>query len=162
MSEPADLNAPDSASLVDHLLWQIRGGYAHDSLAAIADRIDESQVGWVPPGLSHSAWQIVEHLRICQRDLIDFTRTPAHVSPKFPDGLWPDQPQPSPGRWADSLARFESDRAEFIGLISAGDVLASQNGIAAATPLRQTLIAVTHLSYHVGQLSLYPPLLARR
>lgn len=160
MSEASELNVPPSTSLVDHLLWQVRGGHAHDSLEAIAAQISESEVGRIPPGLSHSAWQIVEHLRICQRDLIDFTRTPGHVSPEFPDGLWPDDPQPPPGAWRDSLAQLESDRGELLRLIAGGDVLTSQNGIRSATPLRQVLIAVTHLSYHTGQLALYPSLLA--
>ena len=143
--------------LREHVAWLIEGGYAHDSLRDVLSDMPVADFGRVPPGTAHSAWQIIEHVRICQRDLIDYSLTPGHVSPDFPDGLWPDDPRPpSATAVADTLDAIEADRAELVRLVRdpSVDVLAPRDFIDGRTILRQALITVEHLSYHVGQLSI--------
>src|SRR5262245_48530943 len=96
--------------LRDHLLYLLRGGGAHlDFEAAVADLPPELR-GAKPAGLPHTAWRLVEHMRIAQWDIREFCRNPRHVSPKFPDGYWPaGDALPDAGAWDRSVAAFCTD-----------------------------------------------------
>src|SRR5437870_382119 len=85
-------------ALREHVLYLLRGGGAHlDFERAIAD-LPVAVRGVRPAGLPHSPWRLVEHMRIAQWDILEFSRNPRHVSPKFPDGYWPkgDAPPDAP------------------------------------------------------------------
>ena len=156
-----EANVPNSPSLADHLVWTLRGGYAHDSFEGITSAIEPADRGRTLPGVTHSPWQIVEHLRICQRDLIEYTRRPGHVSPEFPDGLWPREMQPaSEQAWDDCVAAYLADREELAAIITRGELTQPLPHIEPATPLRQVLIAIDHQSYHLGQLAVLAAALA--
>src|SRR4051794_2583064 len=105
--------------LCDQLLELLRGGNAHlDFDAAVADLPSDLR-GAHPPNLPHTPWRLVEHMRIAQRDILEFCRDPKHKSPKWPDGYWPtgDAP-PSSSAWDDCLARFRADHTAFVKLIA--------------------------------------------
>src|SRR5580692_7555950 len=101
----ASHSASHDASLREHLLSLLRGGNAHvDFDKTIAD-FPADLYGSKPAGMPHSAWQLLEHLRIAQWDIIEFSRNPKHVSPEFPRGYWPEsEAPPSPEAWTASVA----------------------------------------------------------
>ncbi len=148
--------------LRDQLVALLKGGQAHAGFdATVADLAPEHR-GARPPGAPHSAWQLLEHLRIAQWDILEFSRDPQHVSPKWPEGYWPNDPAP-PGKksWDESLAAFSRDNQALQDLVTD-----PKNDLHAAFPwgdgqtlLRETLLAADHNAYHLGQLILVRRLL---
>lgn len=147
----------DSAldALRTHVLELLEGGHAHlDFDAAVAD-LPEALRGAKPSGLPHTPWRLVEHMRIAQWDILEFTRDRRHVSPAFPRGYWPqgDAP-PDPGDWDRSLAAFRADLKAMHDLVAdpATDLLAPIPHGQGQTILREALLVADHNSYHLGQL----------
>lgn len=108
-----------------------------------------------PKGAAHTAWQLLEHLRIAQNDILEFSRDPKYVSPKWPEGYWPKEiAPPTSEAWDDTIAAFEKDHQAFGKLISdpAQDLLAKFPHGDGQTLLREALLIIDHNSYHVGQL----------
>src|SRR5947209_8452972 len=97
-------------SLPDHVIQLLRGGDAHaDFDTAVKDMPYDLQ-GVRPQGSAHSPWEILEHMRIAQWDILEFTRNPAHVSPAFPSGYWPSSAQPpNTSSWQHSVESFRHD-----------------------------------------------------
>src|SRR3954453_16006973 len=94
-------------SLRDHLLYMMGGGSAHLEFdRAVAD-LPADLHGAKPPGIPHTPWRLLEHLRIAQWDILKFCRDPRHVSPTFPEGYWPagDAP-PDDAAWQKSVDAF--------------------------------------------------------
>lgn len=111
--------------------------------------------GVAPPGLPYSPWQLLEHLRLAQRDILDFCRDPDYREPKWPDDYWPrSAAPPSPDAWEESVAAFRRDRAELERLAADPDLdlLARIPHGGDATYLRELLLVADHNAYHVGQL----------
>ena len=154
---------PDTtAALRDHLLYLLRGGGAHlDFDAAVAD-LPPPLRGAKPPGQPHTLWRLLEHLRICQWDILEFSRNPRHVSPSFPDGYWPagDAP-PDDGAWDRSVAAFRADLQAMQDLVGdpATDLFAAIPHGQGQTVLREALLVADHNAYHLGQLVLLRRLL---
>jgi hypothetical protein len=118
--------------------------------------------GAKPKGASHSAWQLLEHARIAQWDILEFSRNPKHVSPDFPAGYWPKTAAPpSDVVWEKSIKSFFSDRAAMEALVAdpKSDLLAPIPGASGQTLLREALLLADHNSYHLGQLLLVRRLL---
>jgi len=107
-------------------------------------------------GFPHSAWQLVEHMRIAQWDILEFSRDSKHVSPKWPDGYWPESSAPpNDAAWKKSLAGFRHDLGEMKKLLTeAGEqqLYASIPHGDGQTLLREALLVADHNSYHLGQL----------
>jgi hypothetical protein len=144
-----------TAALRDHVLYLLRGGGAHlDFDAAVAD-LPAALRGVKPPGLPHSPWRLLEHLRLCQRDILEFSCNPKHVSPSFPEGYWPtgDAP-PDDGAWDRSVAAFRADLAAMQNLVAdpAADLFAPFPHGDGQTLLREALLVADHNAYHLGQL----------
>src|SRR5262245_54308781 len=97
-------------ALREHLLYLLRGGGAHLSFDQAVGDLPPEMRGRKPPGVPHSPWRLLEHMRICQWDILEFSRNSQHVSPEFPDGYWPkgDAP-PNPEDWQQSVAAFRAD-----------------------------------------------------
>src|SRR5262249_54122334 len=134
-------------ALRDHLLYLLRGGGAHlDFEAAIADLPAELR-GAKPPGLPHTPWRLLEHMRICQWDILEFSRNPAYVSPPWPDGYWPqgDAP-PDAAAWDRSVAAFRADMKAMQDLVAdpAADLFAPFPHGQGQTLLREALLAADH------------------
>ena len=92
---------------------------AHITLEDVVSGISHKKAGIKPPGFKHTAWQLLEHLRIAQLDILEFCRDPEYDSPSFPDGYWPETAEPpSAESWQESIILFESDLAEFVDLIN--------------------------------------------
>jgi hypothetical protein len=152
----------DDKPLRDQLLALLRGGNAHAGFdATVADLAPEHR-GVRPEGTPHSAWQLLEHLRIAQRDILEFSRDPQHVSPKWPDGYWPKDPAP-PGEtaWDESVAAFSRDNQALQDRVAdpKNDLHAPLPWGDGQTLLREALLAADHNAYHLGQLILVRRLL---
>jgi hypothetical protein len=144
-----------TTALREHLLYLLRGGGAHlDFEKAVAD-LPARLRGAKPPGQPHTPWRLLEHLRICQWDILEFSRNPRHVSPKFPDGYWPkgDAP-PDDGAWDRSVAGFRADLKAMQDLVAdpATDLFARIAHGEGQTVLREALLVADHNAYHLGQL----------
>ena len=142
-------------ALRDHLLYLLQGGGAHLNFdAAIADLPPELR-GVKPANIPHTPWRLLEHLRIAQWDILEFSRNPRHVSPKFPEGYWPDgDAPPDEGAWDRSVASFRADLQAMCDLVAdpATDLFARISHGEGQTVLREALLIADHNAYHLGQL----------
>ena len=128
---------------------------AHVGFDAAVKGIPPKLRGAVPKGFAHSAWQVVEHIRIAQHDILDFCRNPGYEEKKWPDDYWPKKPAPkSAAAWTKSLADFRRDRREMQQL--AGDrgidLFARIPHGTGQTYLREVLLVADHTAYHVAQI----------
>jgi hypothetical protein len=142
-------------ALRKHLVELLQGGNAHINFAsAVADLPIELR-GAKPAGVPHSPWRLVEHMRIAQWDILEFSRNPRHVSPKYPDGYWPtgDAP-PNPAAWDGTVATFQADLQAMCDLVtnSETDLFARIPHGDGQTILREALLVADHNAYHLGQL----------
>lgn len=143
--------------LRDQLVALLCAEEAHVSLDRAIEGFPPSRYGDRPDGAPHSAWELVEHMRRVQRDLLDFCVDPDYVPPEWPDDYWPDRPAPeSPEEWVDSVASFREDRMALVRLIESDqinllDLVPRGEG---ETFFREVLLAADHTAYHVGQLVL--------
>ncbi|GIW96985.1 MAG: hypothetical protein KatS3mg111_0318 [Pirellulaceae bacterium] len=139
----------------DHVLYLLNGGGAHvDFEGAIHGWPPEWQ-GKKVPGSPHTAWRLLEHMRICQWDILEFSRNPQHVSPAFPDGYWPPDDEPSStAAWNQSVEQFRRDLRAMKQLVAdpAVDLLAPISHGDGQTILREALLVADHNAYHLGQL----------
>jgi len=137
--------------IADVLAWH----EAHQPFEDVVADFPEKLRGVRPHGLPHSAWALVEHMRIAQWDMLEFSRDPKHKSPKFPEGYWPPSHEP-PGTkaWDESVKRFLADRAELQKLVldPARDLTAPIPHGSGQTLLREALLTADHNSQHLGQL----------
>jgi len=145
----------DSNALRKHLLYLLGGGGAHlDFDSAIAGwpaKLRDSK----PKGLPHTAWQLLEHMRIAQWDILEFSRNPKHVSPEWPAGYWPttDAP-PSSAAWRKSVSTFRADLKAMMSLVSSPrrDLFVKIAHVEGQTILREALLVADHNAYHLGEL----------
>ena len=146
--------AQEMDALREHVLNLLAGKGAHvDFDEAVADFPPELRGKLVPPA-PHTAWQLLEHIRIAQWDIVEFSRNPEHVSPKWPQGYWPETAMPpDPQAWDKSVRGFHHDMAAMRKLISDTkvDLLARIPGGEGQTLLREALVLADHNAYHLGQ-----------
>lgn len=142
-------------ALRSHLLALLDWEDAHANFDAAVEAMPPDLYGRQPADLPYSPWQLVEHMRRTQHDILDFCVNPDYVERDWPDDYWPDGPAPrDPMEWADSLAMFRADHAALKSLVENPDIkLFDQvpHG-AGQTYLREILLAADHSAYHVGQL----------
>ena len=128
---------------------------AHVDFETAVEGIPDELRGERPRGLPYSPWQLLEHMRITQRDILDFCRDPAYKQPKWPDDYWPGTAAPaSADAWDESVAAFRADRRALTDLIAdAGlDLFAQVPRGQGQTYLREVLLAADHSAYHLGEL----------
>jgi len=148
------MNKDQMAALREHLLYLLRGGGAHlDFDNAIADLPAELR-GAKPAGVPHTPWRLLEHMRIAQWDILEFSRDPGHVSPPFPRGYWPvgDAP-PNAVAWDRSVESFRTDLQAMQDLVAAPttDLFRPLPHGQGQTILREALLVADHNAYHLGQ-----------
>jgi hypothetical protein len=143
------------AALRKHVLYVLGDGGAHLSFDDAIRGLPARLRGKKPAGLPFTAWQILEHMRIAQWDILEFSRNPKHVSPDFPEGYWPaaDAP-PSAVAWERSVSNFRRDLRAMEKLVAnpKNDLLAPIAHGRGQTLLREALLAADHNAYHLGQL----------
>lgn len=154
------MSQPDSTeSLTKQLVALLRGGQAHATLDDAVGGFPESHRGTAPQGSPYSAWQLLEHLRITQRDILDFSAPgPEGYKPlAWPKEYWPPNAEtPSLAAWDQTLGAIREDAERFIDLLQKPDVdlytpFAWGDG---QNLLREALLIADHNSYHLGELVL--------
>ena len=141
--------------LREHLVDLINGGNAHAGFEAAIKDLPSELRGKTPKGAEHSPWQILDHLRIAQWDILEFSRNAKHESPKWPEGYWPATAAPADDKaWDKSVREFRRDMKALCELISdpATDLYAKIPHGTGQTVLREALLVADHNAYHLGQL----------
>ena len=149
-------------SLREHLLYLLGGGGAHADFDSSIAGLPAARRGVRPHGLPYSPWELLEHMRLAQWDILEFSRNPQHVSPDFPSGYWPSTlAPPDDAAWDRSVAAFRSDLAAMRKLVEdpRTDLYARIPHGDGQTILREALLVADHNAYHLGQLVLLRRLL---
>lgn len=145
------------AALRAQLLELLRGKGAHMAFdEAVAD-FPLPQINTRPPNVPYTPWQLLEHLRITQRDILDFVKDPDYREPRWPEEYWPPQDaEADEAAWARTLAGFREDLAALLALAAnpATDLAAPVPYGRGYTILRELLIVADHNAYHVGELAI--------
>jgi hypothetical protein len=148
-----DATAP---ALRRQLLQLLSGGNAHATFGDAVENFPQELRGVAPPGAPHTAWELLEHLRIAQTDILEFCRDPGYVSPEWPSGYWPESRSPADAAaWDGRVEMFRADIRAFEQLISESDLFARINHPEATsemTLLREALLLAAPNAYHVGEL----------
>jgi hypothetical protein len=142
-------------ALREHVLYLLQGGGAHATFDQIIADIPAKLRGRKAPGLPHSLWMLLEHMRIAQRDILEFSRNPKHASPKWPEGYWPKTEVPaSAAAWNESIKKFCQDLKAMQNLVknSKTDLFAPISWGDGQTILREALLVADHNAYHLGQM----------
>jgi hypothetical protein len=145
----------ETISLRKHLADLLHMKGAHVSFDAAVSGFPASMRGVKPDGAPHSAWQLLEHMRLAQGDILDFSRDPKYQEKKFPDDYWPaTEVPPSEAAWEKSVHQFQKDLQEMQALIAdtKHDLLVKIPHGKGQTLLREALVLADHNSYHLGQL----------
>ena len=149
-------------ALREHLLSLLRGGGAHAGFEAAIEGLPVAVRGQRPAGAAHSPWEILEHMRLAQWDILEFSRDPKHVSPEFPSGYWPKTVAPPSDRaWSKSVRAFQADLQAMCELVAAEstNVFAPIVHGDGQTVLREALLVADHNAYHLGEMVLMRRLL---
>jgi hypothetical protein len=154
----------EQASLRKHLVELLHGGHAHATFDQAVENFPVDLRSTVPPTLPYSAWQLLEHLRITQRDILDFSAPPTggYQPIEWPEAYWPKSPKPpSTHAWDDAIASIHHDLKTFIALIEkpTSDLYKPFRWGDGQTLLRETLLIADHNAYHLGELILLRRLL---
>lgn len=151
----------NEADVREHIRKLLDWGEAHAGFEQAVKDLPKALRGTRPAGLPHSPWELVEHLRITQHDILDFCRNPKYQAIDWPSGYWPASPQPADGAWEKSIAQFVADRRALQELAAdtSLDLAARIPHGDGQTYLRELLLVADHTSYHVGQLILVRRLL---
>ena len=145
------------ADLRRHLIALLDEGNAHITFADAVKEFPVEHAGVRPAGSPHSAWELLEHLRIAQADIVLFSRGKDYVERKWPDDYWPASPAPkSKAEWAGSVNAVRKDLAQFIELVKdeRRNLFEPFSWGDGQTLLREALLIADHNSYHLGQLML--------
>jgi hypothetical protein len=138
-----------------HLLYLLQGGGAHARFDEVIAGIPAKLRGRRPAGLPHSLWMLLEHMRIAQWDILEFSRNRKHVSPQWPDGHWPrTEAPPTPVAWNTSIKKFRQDLKAVQNLVKnpGTDLFARIPWGDGQTILREALLVADHNAYHLGQM----------
>jgi len=142
-------------ALREHLLDLLRGGNAHATFEDAIEGLDPRFYGLQPSNFPHSPWMILEHLRLAQRDILEFSRNPKHQSPPWPEGYWPkDAAPPNSRAWEKTVEQFHSDLDSIQELVQnpKTDLFAKIPWGDGQTILREALLVADHNAYHIAQL----------
>jgi DinB superfamily len=148
--------------LKQHLRKLLSGHGAHVGWSTALQGLPKRLRGEKPRGFPHSPWDLVEHARIAQRDILEFCRDRKHVSPDWPSGYWPKRSSPrNAAEWSLSLKGFQHDLKSMLKLVTnpGTDLEAPIRHGSGETILREALLLADHNSYHVGQFVLLRRLL---
>lgn len=142
-------------ALREHLLKLLSTGGAHLGLDEALEDLPAELRGRKAPGIAHTVWQLVEHLRIAQEDILEFSRRADYVSPAWPEGYWPEsEAPPSDEAWDQSLDAIHRDLQAMKDLVAdpRNDLYAKLPWGTGQTLLREAMLVADHNAYHLGQI----------
>ena len=143
-------------ALRQHLLKLLEGKGAHVDFETAVKKASAAVRGKRSKGVAHSPWEILEHMRLAQWDILEFSRDPDHLSPEFPKGYWPNPDDPgTPALWQKTIEEFRKDRQEMEALVEdpSTDLHAKIPHGDGQTILREALLIADHNAYHLGVLA---------
>jgi hypothetical protein len=147
---------PEDASLRKHLLYLLRGGGAHLSFDDLVNSFPPDLCNRRIDGLPYTPWQVLEHMRLAQWDILEFSRDANHISPEFPKGYWP-RPEElgTPELWQKTVDEFRQDLQQMEALLEneATDLHTKLPHGDGQTVLREALLIADHNAYHLGVLA---------
>jgi hypothetical protein len=139
--------------ITDELTRLLLGGSAHVSLQQALKGLKPGLRGVKPQNMPYTIWQLVEHIRIAQWDMLRFSKDAEHKSPNWPDEYWPEEMGPTNDNdWEGSLTQINSDLDEFIELMEHSDIYQKLLQGDGQTILREALQIADHNAYHVGEI----------
>jgi len=141
--------------LRQNLTYLLTGGGAHAKFDDVIKNLPPKLRGAKPANFPHSPWMILEHIRIAQWDILEFSRNKKHVSPKWPEGYWPKAAAPpTAAAWTKSIQQFRRDLKAMQTLVEnpKTDLFAKIPWGDGQTILREALLVADHNAYHLGQL----------
>jgi len=141
--------------LREQLVYLLKGGGAHVHFMDALEGFPAGKHGTFANALPHTGWQLLEHVRLAQWDIMDFSKNSKHISPDFPGGYWPKTPAPANEKaWDESVAAFQRDLQEMVHLVQdpRTDLFAKIPHGQGQTILREALLLADHNAYHLGQL----------
>lgn len=150
-------------SLREHLLYLLGGGGAHINFESVVADFPVEKANQKIEHLPYTAWAVLEHMRIAQWDILEFSRNVAHVSPKWPEGYWPaGEVVPDAAAWNKSVEQFGADLKEMEALVADPevDLFAKIPHGEGQTLLREALLVADHNAYHLGVLATMKRILA--
>ncbi len=139
----------------EQLTTMLKASNAHPMLKEILEDFPQEHRGSVPDGFSHSAWHLLEHLRLAQEDILKFSTDPEHKSPPWPEGYWPKDTAPkNEAAWSQSIEAFQRDLENMVSLLAdpSNDLEKPFTHGSGQTLLREGILLIKHNSYHFGQL----------
>ncbi len=143
------------AGLREELRALLDGGNAHLAFDDAVRNFPPALRGKRPKGLPYSAWELLEHVRIAQNDILEFSRDPHYESPTWPEGYWPSTPAPPSARaWDQSVRAVRADGKAVLELVAdpSRDLTAKISHGSGQTLLREALLVADHTAYHLGQM----------
>lgn len=143
-------------SIRKHVLYLLRGGGAHQSFDDFTGSFPPDLCNRRIDGLPYTPWQVLEHMRLAQWDILEFSRDPNHVSPDFPKGYWPQPDERgTPTLWQQTIDEFRKDLRQMEILVEdpATDLYAPIPHGEGQTILREALLIADHNAYHLGALA---------
>jgi len=152
----------NDAALRKHVVELLTLGHAHATFEQAVNGLRAELRGKLAKGAEHTPWQLVEHLRIAQWDILDFSRNAKYKAMKWPDDYWPKEKAPADEKaWDRSVRAFKKDLREMVALVEdeKTDLFAKIPHGEGQTILREALLVADHNAYHVGQLVLVRRLL---
>jgi hypothetical protein len=139
--------------LISELLKLLKGGGAHATLDDALNGLPAKLRGVKPDKLPYSIWQLVEHIRIAQWDMVKFSKDEKHQSPQWPDEYWVKDTAPKDdATWEKSIKQINDDQEEFIKLLSKGDIYKAIPHGDGQNILREALQIADHNGYHVAEI----------
>ena len=146
----------EDTSLRKHVLYLLRGGGAHLSFDDFVNSFPPDLCNRQIPSLPYTPWQVLEHIRLAQWDILEFSRDASHVSPEFPKGYWPNPDElGTPALWQNTIEEFRKDLQQMEALVEdeSTDLHAKIPHGDGQTILREALLIVDHNAYHLGALA---------
>jgi hypothetical protein len=141
----------------EQLLALLRGGNAHMGFdQAVAD-FPLAHINTKPPNVPYTPWHLLEHIRLAQRDILEFIRNPDYVSPSWPEGYWPaPNEQADETRWQQTISQFRADlkALEALVLDPNTDFFSDIPHAPGYTIFREVLLVADHNAYHIGEFAI--------
>jgi hypothetical protein len=139
--------------LIAELIKLLNGGSAHASLDDALNNLPAKLRGVKPDNLPYSIWQLVEHIRIAQWDMLKFSQDEKHDSPEWPEGYWVKETAPKDdAEWENALKQIKDERDEFIELLNSGDIYKAIPHGDGQSILREALQIADHNAYHTAEI----------
>lgn len=147
--------------IIEEIKTLLNKGNAHASLDDALSDLAFEKINQRPHGLPYSIWELAEHIRIAQWDILQFCKDAKHASPKWPDEYWPEKKNPSKDDWEKCKAQISTDREQMIRLLEqSGDEIFDVFPYGTGQSLfREALVLADHNSYHTAQIILVRRLL---